>query len=343
MLVLGCWMYFIEKMGDHLDSSYDIQCPQCKTSKYRNPHMKLMVNVCGHPLCTSCVAMYFIKESGKCPECDIVLKKGKFRVQVFEDPVVEKEIDIRRRNFTPYFKRIKRYETYYIWSKVLIEDIMNLVFFRINFWSNYVIMTTRNRRKSYCKRYSKGKYLKSGMAKRSKEDEELERLIEEEKFRKEQLNQKLKDQENNVWAVRNKSKASLLQDLMASEGDAALIVAAHNERLKEEEEEMMDIQPIIPVEKKTEFSSGIRIGIGSSTGAIGAPPPSYIQASAYVYEPPVLPPCLPCPSWDDLEPKGFLAHVRKAGAQAVAGGYTEHYACLRALQDFMYSHIIHDK
>ena len=48
-------------MGDYYDTSYEIQCPACKTTKYRNPQMKLMVNVCGHALCDSCVKMLFIK------------------------------------------------------------------------------------------------------------------------------------------------------------------------------------------------------------------------------------------------------------------------------------------
>lgn len=38
-----------------------------------------------------------LSESGQCPECDMMLKRTKFRAQVFEDPLVEKEIDIRRR------------------------------------------------------------------------------------------------------------------------------------------------------------------------------------------------------------------------------------------------------
>ena len=39
----------------------DQVCPRCKTSKYRNPSMKLMVNVCGHPLCENCVNLLFAK------------------------------------------------------------------------------------------------------------------------------------------------------------------------------------------------------------------------------------------------------------------------------------------
>ena len=40
-------------------------CPRCKTTKYRNPSLKLMVNVCGHNLCENCVELLFVRGSGK--------------------------------------------------------------------------------------------------------------------------------------------------------------------------------------------------------------------------------------------------------------------------------------
>ena len=39
----------------------DQVCPRCKTTKYRNPNMKLMVNVCGHNICETCVELLFAK------------------------------------------------------------------------------------------------------------------------------------------------------------------------------------------------------------------------------------------------------------------------------------------
>ena len=39
----------------------DQVCPRCKTTKYRNPNMKLMVNVCGHNICETCVELLFVK------------------------------------------------------------------------------------------------------------------------------------------------------------------------------------------------------------------------------------------------------------------------------------------
>ena len=38
----------------------DQVCPRCKTTKYRNPNMKVMVNVCGHNICETCVELLFI-------------------------------------------------------------------------------------------------------------------------------------------------------------------------------------------------------------------------------------------------------------------------------------------
>ena len=59
-----------------------------------------------------------------------------------------------------------------------------------------------------------------------------------------------------------------------------------------------------------------------------------------MYEPPEMPNCLSTPSIDQLEENGYLEHVRKAASQSIAGGYIEHYACLRALQEFMWGHVL---
>uniref|UniRef100_A0AC11CYD7 MNAT1 component of CDK activating kinase n=1 Tax=Ovis aries TaxID=9940 RepID=A0AC11CYD7_SHEEP len=75
----------------------DQGCPRCKTTKYRNPSLKLMVNVCGHTLCESCVDLLFVRGAGNCPECGTPLRKSNFRVQLFEDPTVDKEVEIRKK------------------------------------------------------------------------------------------------------------------------------------------------------------------------------------------------------------------------------------------------------
>ncbi|KAK8376049.1 hypothetical protein O3P69_008636 [Scylla paramamosain] len=115
------------RMGDYYDASYETQCPQCRSTKYRNPQMKLMVNVCGHPMCDSCVRMYFIKESAPCPECEIILKRSKFRVQIYEDPLVEKELAIRRKVMKVYNMSEDDFPTLEEWNAYL-EEIEEIVY-----------------------------------------------------------------------------------------------------------------------------------------------------------------------------------------------------------------------
>jgi CDK-activating kinase assembly factor MAT1 len=43
------------------------------------------------------VDLLFIKGSGACPECGSGLRRNDYRLQLFEDSFVEKEVDIRRK------------------------------------------------------------------------------------------------------------------------------------------------------------------------------------------------------------------------------------------------------
>lgn len=74
----------------------DIECPRCKTTKYRNPQLKLLVNVCGHPLCEKCIELMFANGAAKCYQCPTPLKRGNFKKQMFQDSQVEKDIQVRR-------------------------------------------------------------------------------------------------------------------------------------------------------------------------------------------------------------------------------------------------------
>lgn len=47
--------------------------------------------------CESCVELLFVRGSGTCQECDTPLRKSNFRVQLFEDPTIDKEVEIRKR------------------------------------------------------------------------------------------------------------------------------------------------------------------------------------------------------------------------------------------------------
>uniref|UniRef100_A0A0R3WNN2 CDK-activating kinase assembly factor MAT1 n=1 Tax=Hydatigena taeniaeformis TaxID=6205 RepID=A0A0R3WNN2_HYDTA len=105
----------------------DLQtCPSCKTSKYNNPQLRLMVNVCGHSLCENCVEVLFVRGSGLCVQCKTPIRKTNFRYQLFEDPTVQKEVDIRKKVLAEFNKREEDFENVEDYDSYLetIEDII---------------------------------------------------------------------------------------------------------------------------------------------------------------------------------------------------------------------------
>ncbi|GBP41349.1 hypothetical protein EVAR_84692_1 [Eumeta japonica] len=125
----------------------DQACPRCKTTKYRNPSLKLMVNVCGHALCESCVDLLFLKGSGSCPECNVPLRRSNFRVQLFEDAMVEKEIDIRKRVLKDFNKKEEDFNSLRDYNDYL-EEIETIIY---NLTNNIDVIATNKKIEHYKK------------------------------------------------------------------------------------------------------------------------------------------------------------------------------------------------
>ena len=92
-----------------------------KSTSYRNPTIRLMVNECGHSLCSSCVNILFIRGQAPCPQCQINLKKTYFREQMFDDPAVDKEVFVRTKLLKVYNKR----ESDFRFVQILIKWRLN--------------------------------------------------------------------------------------------------------------------------------------------------------------------------------------------------------------------------
>jgi len=111
--------------------SDDIECPRCKTTRYRNPQLKLLVNVCGHPLCEKCIELMFANGSAKCYQCPTPLKRGNFKRQLFQDSQVEKDIQVRRdilRKFNKgqdAFSSLREYNDYLEKLETVIFNLAN--------------------------------------------------------------------------------------------------------------------------------------------------------------------------------------------------------------------------
>ena len=131
--------------------------------------MKLMVNVCGHNICETCVELLFAKVaslkyffvalifsclflnscifqgSGSCPECNIPLRRTNFRLQLFEDANVDKEVDIRRRILKDFNKLQEDFDSLREYNDYLemVEDII------FNLTNNIDILETNKKIQQY--------------------------------------------------------------------------------------------------------------------------------------------------------------------------------------------------
>ncbi|KAH8274624.1 CDK-activating kinase assembly factor MAT1 [Drosophila bipectinata] len=301
----------------------DQACPRCKTTKYRNPSLKLMVNVCGHTLCESCVDLLFLKGSGACPECMVPLRRNNFRVQLFEDPMVEKEVDIRRRILRDYNKREEDFATLEEYNDYL-EEIENIVF---NLCNNIDIFETNKRIEAY-KRDNR-EVIQRNKTRVGRDEYALEEMLEMERVQEESRKKELEELEIEHKKKKARDKQALIEELMHSGKDAAQIVNEFAEKAEKQREEEKQLPPPKPA---TGFSTGIKFGQTADPSLL--PVPKSEEGPLFVYEPLLVMTEGPAPPpLDEIEAKGYIQHIRADTPQENAGGFTSTIACERALQE----------
>lgn len=291
----------------------DVTCPKCKTTKYRNPSMRLMVNVCGHGLCESCVELLFVKGSGSCPECNIPLRRTNFRIQLFEDASIDKEVEIRRRVLRDYCKTQNDFGSLRDYNDYLemVEDIIFNLSNNVNVVeTNRLIAEYKEANKEFLSKHKHRSII-------SQERLELEDIIAEE--RSVEAKRKLEDAriEAAVKISKVRDKEKLIDDLMFSEGDAKAIVEEHK------------------VLRGTQVSNASELLAANRTALnIGG---LVEEGLPYVYEeisqefdgpsPPI--------SEAEVNRQKYDVHIRPADESEKAAGYQESMAALRALQEAM--------
>ncbi|XP_053962505.1 CDK-activating kinase assembly factor MAT1 [Anastrepha ludens] len=303
----------------------DQACPRCKTTKYRNPSLKLMVNVCGHTLCESCVDLLFLKGSGSCPECLVPLRRNNFRVQLFEDPMVEKEVDIRKRVLRDYNKKEDDFATLQEYNDYL-EEIETIIY---NLCNNIDIIGTNKRIEAF--RRENRDIIQRNKTRMGREEYELEEMLELERAQEEARRQELAELETEHKKKKAREKEALIDELMSSGKDATEIVNEFAEKVEKLREEEKKVPPPKPA---SQFSTGIQFGRSSDQMFLPLPKaeegPLYVHIAPTLYmEGPAAPPS------NDIETKGFIVHVRPENTAERAGGYKAYMACQRALQEAM--------
>ncbi|KAH7926298.1 CDK-activating kinase assembly factor [Leucogyrophana mollusca] len=111
--------------------SMDDQCPVCKSDRYLNPKLRLLVSSCYHKMCESCIDRLFTLGPAPCPICQKVLRKLAFTPQTFEDLTVEKEVAVRRRIAKEFNKRRDDFQDLRAYNDYL-EEVEDLTFNLIN-------------------------------------------------------------------------------------------------------------------------------------------------------------------------------------------------------------------
>lgn len=273
----------------------DQACPRCKTTKYRNPSLKMMVNVCGHSLCESCVDLLFLKGSGACPECKIPLRRTNFRVQMFEDTMVEKEVNIRKRILRDFNKKEEDFSTLREYNDYL-EEIETIIY---NLANNIDIVETNKKIEQY-KKDNKEQIARS-KSKLNRSEYELEEMIELEKQKEEERKKELVKEEIETKKKKIRDKQALLDELTLSDADANNIIETFLAVQKKKEAKASV--------KATQFSTGIKFSNQGNQNYISVPKieegPLYSYTSIRQQIEGPSP-----PGWREIQARGYVSHVR---------------------------------
>jgi CDK-activating kinase assembly factor MAT1 len=308
----------------------DMKCPHCGSTKYRNPSLKLMVNVCGHALCETCVERLFSKGSGQCPQesCGAALRRTHFRIQLFDDHLVEKEMFHRKDVLRHYNKKQEDFESLQEYNDYL-EEIEEIVF---NLTNGIDVTATTKKLETY-KTENQNQIIKN-RGKLSKDEELIEELLEQEKQESILRNQYFLNEDKEMIKNKTRLRESLVDELMFSDLPAQQILATHvtEQRLQSTSGEVTkgaDIKSIAP--KVQMFSTGITIGKGSN---VFVPIAKQSEGQLYRYSSPQLDLNGPeCPKLASLQSEGYLKNVKPSSVQDLSGGFLCHYPCHRALQE----------
>lgn len=280
-----------------------------------------MVNICGHGLCESCVDLLFLKGSGACPDCKIPLRRNNFRVQLFEDASVEKEVDIRKRVLRDFNKKEEDFNSLMEYNNYL-EEVETIIY---NLANNIDVVNTNKKIEQY-KRDNKEQILKS-KGKLGRDEYELEELLELEKQMDEVRKREIQLEEVETKKKKIREKEALIDELMFSNADAKNILDNFAQQAQQEKEEKAKQ----PVSKVTQFSTGIQFSRQAQNPFLPVPTE---EGPLYNYKAMTIVTDGPRPPTDfEITEKGFINYVRGETEQERAGGYKSNIACKRALQD----------
>lgn len=207
-------------------------CPVCKTDKYLSPEIQFKINPeCYHKICDACVDRIFALGPSPCPypTCDKILRRNKFKAQVFDDLRVEKECDIRRRVLSVYNKKAGDFQTPEMYDKYLeeIEDIVYKLLNRLD------IEETEERLKQYS--IENKQSIELNNARREQEYEKfikLQKLERQFKSERNRLNSEVLTEEKNLKSLLKAEVIDQLQNAAADKDPQQILETIRNSMLE---------------------------------------------------------------------------------------------------------------
>ncbi|KAF8580693.1 CDK-activating kinase assembly factor [Ramaria rubella] len=202
-------------------SSMDDQCPVCKSDRYLNPKLRLLVSsTCYHKMCESCIDRLFTLGPAPCPICAKILRKLAFTPQTFEDLTVEKEVAVRRRISKEFNKRHEDFADLRSYNDYLemVEDIT------FNLINEVDVPETEARIASY--RAENAALIQLNIQREKMDAQELQEEEERDRREREERMRELRREEEEERQEREKERKAIIDGLESGkEGSAARVIA----------------------------------------------------------------------------------------------------------------------
>ncbi|KAG8217300.1 CDK-activating kinase assembly factor MAT1-domain-containing protein [Butyriboletus roseoflavus] len=199
--------------------SMDDQCPVCKSDRYLNPKLRLLVSACYHKMCESCIDRLFTLGPAPCPICQKILRKLAFAPQTFEDLTVEKEIAVRKRVAKDFNKRREDFPDLRLYNDYL-EEVEDITFNLIN---DIDVPETEARIERY--RKENAPLIELNLRREEQYVQALKEQEEQERLEREQRALEVRKEEELEREEKEKGRREIIDRLETSTKDAAKVIA----------------------------------------------------------------------------------------------------------------------
>lgn len=197
----------------------DDQCPVCKSDRYLNPKLRLLVSACYHKMCESCIDRLFTLGPAPCPICQRTLRKLAFTPQTFEDLTVEKEVAVRRRIAKEFNKRRDDFPDLRAYNDYL-QEVEDLTFNLIN---DIDVPQTEARIAQY--RAENAALIELNIQREEQYAQALKEQEEYERQEKEQRAAEARREQEEAREERERERRQIIDRLETSNKDAATVIA----------------------------------------------------------------------------------------------------------------------